>query len=62
MNSEEPIVFVVDDDASTREALSRLSLSIGMRVQILCFGGGVFGLQAAGRARHAWCSRCVCRD
>ena len=34
MNSEEPIVFVVDDDASTREALSRLFLSIGMRAQI----------------------------
>ena len=34
MNPEEPIVFAVDDDASMREALSRLFRSIGMRAQI----------------------------
>jgi FixJ family two-component response regulator len=34
MNSEEPIVFAVDDDASMREALSRLFRSIGMRARI----------------------------
>jgi FixJ family two-component response regulator len=34
VNPEEPIVFVVDDDASMREALSRLFRSIGMRAQI----------------------------
>jgi FixJ family two-component response regulator len=34
VNSEEPIVFAVDDDASMREALSRLFRSIGMRYQI----------------------------
>ena len=34
MNSEEPIVFAVDDDASMREALSRLFRSVGMRAQI----------------------------
>ena len=34
MNSEEPIVFAVDDDASMREALSRLFRSTGMRAQI----------------------------
>src|SRR5215468_5790756 len=34
MNQEEPIVFAVDDDASMREALSRLFRSIGMRAQI----------------------------
>src|SRR6201993_3308327 len=34
MNSEEPIVFAIDDDASMREALSRLFRSIGMRAQI----------------------------
>ena len=34
MNSEEPIVFAVDDDASMREALSRLFRSIGMRYQV----------------------------
>jgi FixJ family two-component response regulator len=31
---EEPIVFAVDDDASMREALSRLFRSIGMRARI----------------------------
>ena len=34
MNPEEPIVFAVDDDASMREALSRLFRSVGMRAQI----------------------------
>jgi FixJ family two-component response regulator len=34
MNPEEPIVFAVEDDASMREALSRLFRSIGMRAQI----------------------------
>jgi FixJ family two-component response regulator len=34
VNPEEPIVFAVDDDASMREALSRLFRSIGMRAQI----------------------------
>ena len=34
MNPEEPIVFAVDDDASMREALSRLFRSTGLRAQI----------------------------
>jgi len=34
VNQEEPIVFAIDDDASMREALSRLFRSIGMRAQI----------------------------
>ena len=34
MNSEEPIVFAVDDDASMQEALSRLFRSVGMRARI----------------------------
>jgi FixJ family two-component response regulator len=34
VNPEEPIVFAVDDDASMREALSRLFRSIGMRAEI----------------------------
>ena len=33
MKSPSPIVFVVDDDASIREALSSLIESTGMRVQ-----------------------------
>ena len=34
MKPQEPIVFAIDDDASMREALSRLFRSIGMRAQI----------------------------
>jgi FixJ family two-component response regulator len=34
MNSQEPMVFAIDDDASMREALSRLFRSIGMKAQI----------------------------
>jgi FixJ family two-component response regulator len=34
VNPEEPIVFAVDDDASMREALSRLFRSVGMQAQI----------------------------
>src|SRR5271165_599262 len=34
LNQEEPTVFAIDDDASMREALSRLFRSIGMRAQI----------------------------
>jgi FixJ family two-component response regulator len=34
VNPQEPMVFAIDDDASMREALSRLFRSIGMRAQI----------------------------
>jgi FixJ family two-component response regulator len=34
VNPEEPMVFAIDDDASMREALSRLFRSVGMRAQI----------------------------
>ena len=34
MDPEEPMVFAIDDDASMREALSRLFRSTGMRAQI----------------------------
>ena len=33
--SSEPVVFVVDDDASMREALSSLIRSVGLRVELL---------------------------
>src|ERR1035438_7377556 len=32
MNSDDPIVFVVDDDSRVREALSSLIASVGIRV------------------------------
>jgi len=40
VNPEEPIVFAVDDDASMREALSRLFRSVGMRAQIFASAQG----------------------
>jgi FixJ family two-component response regulator len=33
-NAEEPIVFVIDDDASVREALRNLFRSVGLRVEV----------------------------
>jgi FixJ family two-component response regulator len=33
-SAEEPVVFVVDDDASMREALSNLFRSVGLRVEV----------------------------
>jgi FixJ family two-component response regulator len=43
-SSEEPIVYVVDDDASMREALSNLFRSVGLRVEV--FGSGPEFLQS----------------
>ena len=45
MNSEEPIVFAVDDDPSMREALARLFRSIGMRAQIFASAQDFFGFK-----------------
>ena len=45
MNSEEPIVFAVDDDPSMREALARLFRSIGMRVQIFASAQDFLGFK-----------------
>ena len=42
-----PIVFVVDDDASVREALSSLIRSIGLRIEAFAFRKGI---PCAGRA------------
>lgn len=33
-NAEDPVVFVIDDDASVREALSSLFRSVGLRVEV----------------------------
>ena len=38
MNAPEPMVFAIDDDASMREALSRLFRSIGMPAEIFASG------------------------
>lgn len=38
-SSEEPIVYVVDDDASVREALRNLFRSVGLRVEVFGSGG-----------------------
>jgi FixJ family two-component response regulator len=34
-STEPPIVFVIDDDASVREALRRLLRSVGLRVKVV---------------------------
>src|SRR5215470_5125105 len=43
-DNEEPIVFVVDDDASVRNALNNLFRSVGLRVQV--FGSAPEFLQS----------------
>jgi FixJ family two-component response regulator len=43
-NSEDPIVYVVDDDVSVREALRNLFRSVGLRVEV--FGSGPEFLQS----------------
>ena len=45
MNSEEPVVLAVDDDASMREALARLFRSIGMRAQIFASAQDFLGFK-----------------
>src|SRR6202167_1595311 len=49
MNEPDPIVFVVDDDESVREAVKRLILSVGLRVET--FGSTAEFL--AGQRPHA---------
>ena len=43
-NAEEPVVYVVDDDASVREALGNLFRSVGLRVEL--FGSAPEFLQS----------------
>jgi len=43
-SAEEPIVFVIDDDASVREALRNLFRSVGLRVEV--FGSASEFLQS----------------
>ena len=58
--TDEPVVFVVDDDASLRESLNGLFRSVGL-------GGGVRLRPSCCAARFrmfpaAWCSICGCRE
>ena len=46
MSKIAPLIYVVDDDASVREALSSLIRSAGLRVCDLCLGAGFFGSAA----------------
>jgi len=43
-SAEEPIVFVIDDDASVRKALGNLFRSVGLRVEV--FGSASEFLQS----------------
>ncbi len=49
-----PVVFVVDDDPSVREALSSLFRSVDLQVEL-------FGSTAERTVRAAWCSTSACR-
>ena len=44
MNSDSPIVFVVDDDHRVREALSSLISSVGLRVAVFGSAAGISGI------------------
>jgi FixJ family two-component response regulator len=55
-NASQPIVFVVDDDASMRTALRRLFESVGLRVEL--FGSAPEFLQG----RHANVASCLVLD
>ena len=55
-SSEEPIVYVVDDDASVREALRNLFRSVGLRVEV--FGSVSEFLQS----RHPDVASCLILD
>ena len=41
MTERQPIVFIVDDDASVREALKSLIRSVGLHVELFGFGNRV---------------------
>ena len=45
----EPIVFVIDDDASMRRALTNLFQSVGLKVEVYRFGVRNAAQQASGR-------------
>ncbi len=51
MNSESPVVFVVDDDHRVREALSSLISSVGLRVAVFGSACGISGIRKAGCPR-----------
>lgn len=55
----EPVVYVVDDDASMRQALDGLLRSIGLQVQT--FETSVTSsLRPNATCPVVWCSMCVC--
>jgi len=55
-SQEEPIIYVVDDDASVRDALRNLFRSVGLRVEV--FGSGSEFLQS----RHPDVASCLILD
>jgi len=60
MKDPDPIVFVVDDDASVRDAVRRMIASVGLRVETF---GSTREFLAGKRpdARLAWSWMCACR-
>lgn len=54
-----PTVFIVDDDASMREAISRLIRSVGLNVEIFSSAKDFLQIKR-GDTPHASSSMCVC--
>ena len=59
MPETQAIVFVVDDDASVREALERLIRSAGLRVEAFA-SAEEFLKRRALMHRAVWCWMCDC--
>jgi FixJ family two-component response regulator len=58
---EEPIVYIVDDDALLRDALSRLFRSVGLPVQL--FGSAQELLQSSSsKPQVVWCWTSDCQE
>ena len=60
MNAD-PIVFVVDDDASFRQSTGRLIQSMGFEVKTFGTPRSIYARDGP-MWRLVWCSTCACRD
>jgi FixJ family two-component response regulator len=57
MNQPDPIVFVIDDDASFRRSAERLIQSAGFKVNTFATGQS-FCARDGQMGRPVWCSMC----
>ena len=59
--AEDPVVFVIDDDPSMREALRSLFQSVGWRVELFGLGARVHARARAPTVQLALCLTFGCR-